>query len=147
MRYQPFRCNCNYTTINADPLSSSFSKSNVANQTLQISEPQVKHGYTNMPVSTYTRGHPQVKTKTHGIFPRFPQVKLGNTNKLQEQTSKTRIGQKIACTAARIMASHTPPMIFDSSTRRDSTQYHSHYPVLILESSQIKQYQIHTQNK
>ena len=28
MRYQPFRCNCYKTTQNADPLSSSFSKTN-----------------------------------------------------------------------------------------------------------------------
>ena len=42
-------------------------------------------------------------------FPRFPQVKQVNTNKHQEQTPKTRVGQKIACAAAKIMASKSPP--------------------------------------
>ena len=82
-----------------------------------------------MPVRTYPRGHAQVKTRTHGIAPRFPQVKRVNTNQHQEQTPKNRIGQKVACTAARIMASQSSPHDFRQ-------QY---YPVLILESSQIKE--------
>ena len=52
------------------------------------------------------------KTRTHGISPRFPQVKRVNTNKHNKQTLKTRIGQNVACTAARIMASQSPPHDF-----------------------------------
>ena len=81
-------------------------------QASYISAPQVKRGYINMSVSIYPPGHAQVKTRTHEIFPRFPQVKRVNTNKHHEQTSNTRIGQKIGCTAARIMVSRSPPHDF-----------------------------------
>ena len=48
----------------------------------------------------------------------FP-VSAGKTRqhkKRSEQTPKTRVGQKIVCAAAKIMASLSPPMMFDSST-------------------------------
>ena len=61
-----------------------------------------------MPVSTYPRGHAQVENQDIWNFPRFPQVKRVNINKHQEQTPKTRVGQKIACAAAKIMASQPP---------------------------------------
>ena len=52
------------------------------------------------------------KLKTGQI--EFPPVSAGKTrqHKHNEQTPKTRIGQKVACTAARIMASQPPPHDF-----------------------------------
>ena len=72
MRYQPFRCNCYNTAISADPLYSSFSKSNVSD-ILDINTAGKTRLYKHACSHLYPRGHAKLKTRTHGIFPRFPQ--------------------------------------------------------------------------
>ena len=90
-----------------------------------------KHACSHLP-----SGHAQVETRTSGIFPRFPQVKRVNTN-ITNKHQKPELARRLLVLRRGSWHHPPPPLIFDSSTCRDSTQ-HSHYPVLILESSQIK---------
>ena len=111
MRYQPFRRNCYKTTQNADPLSSSFSK--IKSNTC-FSHLRYQHRRQNVVIQTCllapTLGGTRKLKPGHM---EFSPVSAGKTRQhKQTNTKKKRVGQKIACAAAKIMASQSPPHDF-----------------------------------
>lgn len=142
MRFQPFRYDCNNTTINADSLSSSISKSRVAKQKFGYHKGNAAKQKFLLAVTTGIRC--KFKPGHMEFSPPIPQVKRGNANKqvsqhissetnkcklkpdlnfrsktrkyTQEIKSKIRNSKKSACIVVSIMTSYPPPMIIASST-------------------------------